>query len=59
MRTDVAAFTVSVAALLVIAPAGLLTVTVNCAPLFPVVVAGVVYEEEFAPLMAFPFIFHW
>jgi hypothetical protein len=38
----VAAFTVSVAALLVTLPAELLTTTVNCAPLSAVVVTGVV-----------------
>jgi len=37
-----AAFTVSVAALLVTVPAELLTVTVNAAPLSDIVVAGVV-----------------
>jgi hypothetical protein len=37
-----AAFTVSVAALLVALPAELLTTTVNCAPLSAVVVGGVV-----------------
>jgi hypothetical protein len=59
LRTSVAAFTVSVPALLVVLPAPLVTVTVNCSLLFPVVVAGVVYEVEVAPLMALPFIFHW
>jgi hypothetical protein len=38
----VEAFTVSMAPLLVTLPAVLLTTTVNCAPLSPVVVAGVV-----------------
>jgi hypothetical protein len=38
----VEALTVSVAALLVTVPAGLLTATVNCSPLSEVVVAGVV-----------------
>jgi hypothetical protein len=42
LRAAVAAFTVSVAALLVTLPAALLTNTVNCAPLSAVVVAGVV-----------------
>jgi hypothetical protein len=37
-----AAFTVSVAGLLVILPIALLTSTVNCAPLSELVVAGVV-----------------
>lgn len=59
LRMSVAAVTVSVAALLVMLPELLVTVTVNCSLLFPVVVAGVVYEDEVAPLMAVPFIFHW
>ena len=42
LRTNVAGFTVSVAALLVALPALLLTVTVNCAALSVLVVAGVV-----------------
>src|ERR1700674_3875859 len=53
-----AAFTVSVAVLLVMLPALLVTVTVNCTPLSAVVVAGVVYEAEVAPLMATPLLFH-
>ena len=53
-----AALTVSVAALLVVLPALLVTVTVNCAPLSPDVVAGVVYEDEVAPLIAVPPFFH-
>src|ERR1039457_4083509 len=52
------AFTVSVAVLLVMLPALLVTVTVNCAPLSAVVVAGVVYEDEVAPPMAAPLFFH-
>ncbi len=53
-----AALTVRVAALLVMLPALLLTTTVNCAPLSELVVAGVVYEDEVAPLTAVPFFFH-
>ena len=53
-----AALTVRVAALLVTLPAELLTITVNCAPLSELVVAGVVYEVEVAPLIAVPFFFH-
>jgi hypothetical protein len=58
LSMDVAAFTVRVAALLVMLPATLVTVTVNCAPLSEMVVAGVVYAEEVAPLTAVPFFFH-
>ncbi len=53
-----AALTVRVAALLVTLPAELLTITVNCAPLSELVVAGVVYEVEVAPLTDVPFLFH-
>src|ERR1039457_6687226 len=53
-----AAVIVSVAALLVMLPMLLVTVTVNCAPLSAVVVAGVVYEDKVAPLMAVPPFFH-
>jgi hypothetical protein len=42
VRVKVWALTVSVAALLVVLPAELLTTTVNCAPLSAVVVGGVV-----------------
>ena len=42
LSRNVAAFTVSVAALLVTLPALFVTVTVNCAPLSDVVVAGAV-----------------
>ena len=59
LSRDVATFTVSVAALLVTLPVLLLTTTVNCAPLSDDVVAGVVYVEEVAPLIAVPFLFHW
>jgi hypothetical protein len=51
--------TVSRAALLVALPALLLTSALNCALLSPVVSAGVVYAEEFAPLIAAPFFLHW
>ena len=59
LRSSVEAVTVSVAALLVALPALLLAATVNCALLFAVVSAGVVYEEEVAPLIAVPFMLHW
>lgn len=59
LRMSVAAFTVRVAGLLVMFPELLVTVTLNCSLLFPVVVAAVVYEDEVAPLIAVPFIFHW
>jgi len=49
---------VRVAALLVMLPALLLTTTVNCAPLSELVVAGVVYDDEVAPLTDVPFFFH-
>ena len=54
----VEAVTVRVAALLVTLPPALLTVTVNCEPLFAVVVAEVEYEVEVAPLIGAPFKFH-
>ena len=40
-------------------PARLDTVTVNTAPLSFNAVAGVVYVELVAPLMATPFLYHW
>ena len=55
----VGALTVSTAALLVAFPAELLTITMNCAPLSEVAVAGVVYVEEVAPLIDPPFFIHW
>jgi hypothetical protein len=58
LRRVVAAVTVSVAAALVIWPTLLLMVTVNCAPLSAVVVAGVVYEGEVALPMAVPPLLH-
>jgi hypothetical protein len=39
-------------------PAELLTTTENVAPLSAVVVAGVVYELDIAPLMLVPFFLH-
>ena len=47
-----AGLAVSVAALLVTLPTELVTTTVNSAPLSELVVAGVVYLDEVAPLMA-------
>jgi hypothetical protein len=55
----VGALTVSTAALLVAVPAELLTVTVNCAPLSELTLAGVVYVDEVAPLIDPPFFIHW
>jgi hypothetical protein len=54
-----AALSVSVAALLVALPALLVTTTLNREPLSELVLAGVVYVEEVAPLMAVPFFCHW
>jgi hypothetical protein len=54
-----AALSVSAAALLVALPALLVTTTANREPLSELVVAGVVYVEEVAPLMAVPFFCHW
>jgi hypothetical protein len=48
-----------VPALLVTLPAPLATVTVKSARLSAIVVGGVVYDEEFAPLIAVPFFCHW
>lgn len=53
-----AEFTVKVAALEVILPTLLETVTVNWAPLSEVAVAGIVYEAAVAPLIIAPFFFH-
>jgi hypothetical protein len=53
-----AAFTVSVAVLLVTVPAVLLTSTRNVDPLSDVVVAGMVELEEVAPAMFAPFFCH-
>jgi hypothetical protein len=57
--TTAAPETLRVAALLVALPALLLTTTENCARLSAVVVGGVVYVEEVAPLTAVPFFCHW
>jgi len=53
-----AALTVRVALLLVALPAELLTTTEKVDPLSAVVVAGVVYELEVAPVMLAPFLRH-
>ena len=53
-----AALSVSVAALLVALPALLVTTTANSEPLSELVVAGVVYVEAVAPLIAVPFFCH-
>jgi hypothetical protein len=45
--------------LLVALPALLVTTTVNRARLSELVAAGVVYEEEVAPLIAAAFSCHW
>jgi hypothetical protein len=58
LRRSEDAVTVSVAELLVALPALLLTATVNFALLLEVVSAGVVYEEDVAPLIAVPFMLH-
>ena len=50
--------TVSTAALLAALPALLFTATVNLALLSAMVSAGVVYVDEFAPLIAAPFLLH-
>jgi hypothetical protein len=48
-----------VAVLLVTLPAPLVTTTENVGRLAETVAGGVVYDEEFAPLIATPFICHW
>jgi hypothetical protein len=53
-----AAFTVRVALLLVALPAELVATTEKVEPLSAVVVAGVVYELEVAPVMLAPFFRH-
>ena len=53
-----AALTVRVALLLVALPAELVTTTEKVEPLSAVVVAGVVYELDVAPLMFAPFFRH-
>jgi hypothetical protein len=57
--TPLAAATLRVAVLLVTLPALLVTTTVNSGRLAETVVGGVVYDEEFAPLMGVPFFCHW
>jgi hypothetical protein len=57
-RSRVDASTERIAALLWTLPALSLTTTVNCALLSAVVSAGVVYLDEFAPLIAAPFLLH-
>src|SRR6266704_1843792 len=54
----ITAFTVRVAALLVTLPAMMLTAAVNWAPLSELVVVGVVWLDEVAPLIATPFFCH-
>jgi len=51
-------FTLSTALLLVALPAELLTTTEKDDPLSAVVVAGVVYELDVAPVMFVPFFLH-
>lgn len=60
VRVDGEASTVSVAGLLVTLSSSslLLTVTVNNSPVSEVVVGGVVYVVDVAPLMAVPPFFH-
>ena len=38
---------------------GPVTTTLNAAPLSPLTVAGVVYEDDVAPEMFVPFLRHW
>lgn len=58
VSNSVAGFTVRVTGLLVTLPAELVTVTVNLALLSEEEVGGVVYETEFAPLIARLFLLH-
>jgi len=55
----VAGFTVRTAGLLVALPAELVTVTLNAALSSEEEAGGVVYEAEFAPLIARLFLLHW
>src|ERR1700691_3935897 len=55
---DGGTFTVKVAALLVALETLLVTITMNCALLSEAAAAGVVYEDDVAPLMTAPFFFH-
>ena len=57
--TAVEPLTLRIPPSLVALPALLLTTAENRARLSEVVVGGVVYEEEFAPLTALPFFNHW
>ena len=59
IATPVPGATLRVAVLLVTLPALLATTTVNSGRLAETVVGGVVYDEEFAPLMAAPSFRHW
>jgi hypothetical protein len=52
------ALTVKVAVVLVMLPNAFVTCTLNVDPLSAVVVAGVVYDEDVAPLIAAPFLLH-
>jgi hypothetical protein len=58
LRTRLVAPTVSVAGLLTALPTLLVTVTANVALLSDVTSAGVVYEDDVAPLMAIEFLVH-
>jgi hypothetical protein len=58
IAVDVAAVTSTVALLLIAVPTELLTTTLNCSRLSEAVRDGVVYDEEFAPLIAIPFFCH-
>jgi hypothetical protein len=58
IAVDVAAVTSTVALLLIAVPTELLTTTLNCSRLSEAVRGGVVYDEEFAPLIAIPFFCH-
>ena len=51
--------TLRVAVLLVTLPALLLTITVKSGRMAETVVGGVVYDEEFAPLITDPSLCHW
>jgi hypothetical protein len=51
-------FTVKIAGLLTTFPTLLLTTTLNCEPLSPLAVAGVVYVDDVAPFIGTPFRCH-
>jgi hypothetical protein len=59
IATPVPGATLRVAVLLVTLPALLLTTTVKSGRMAETVVGGVVYDEEFAPLIADPSFCHW